>query len=99
MARAFTPKIVTANDLLVGDVIYLTRSGAWSRLHEEAHPATSEEQARTMLEHAQKQSDRIVGPYLADVEIGDDDRPHPVHFREVFRTRGPSNYPHGKQAQ
>ena len=33
MARAFTPKIVTANDLLVGDVIYLTRSGAWSRLY------------------------------------------------------------------
>jgi len=25
-------------------------------------------------------------------------RPEPVHFREVFRTRGPSNYFHGKQA-
>ena len=27
--------------------------------------------------------------------------PHPEggHFRETFRTRGPSNYPHGKQAE
>jgi hypothetical protein len=26
------------------------------------------------------------------------DGPEPVHFREAFRTRGPSNYRHGKQA-
>jgi hypothetical protein len=24
--------------------------------------------------------------------------PEPTHFREAFRTRGPSNYAHGKQA-
>ena len=36
MARAFVPKVVTANDLLEGDVIYLTASGDWTRLHEEA---------------------------------------------------------------
>ena len=24
--------------------------------------------------------------------------PEPTHFREEFRTRGPSNYAHGKQA-
>ena len=23
--------------------------------------------------------------------------PEPIHFREAFRTRGPSNYAHGKQ--
>ena len=36
--------------------------------------------------------------YLAETVLGADNRPQPVHFREVFRTRGPSNYFHGKQA-
>ena len=31
MARAFTPKVVTANDLLEGDVIYLTAANDWTR--------------------------------------------------------------------
>jgi hypothetical protein len=39
----------------------------------------------------------VVGAYLADATAGPDG-PEPVHFREAFRTRGPSNYPHGKQA-
>jgi len=26
-----------------------------------------------------------------------DHGPEPIHFREAFRTRGPSNYAHGKQ--
>ena len=29
--RPFTPKVVTANDLLIGDVIYLTAAGGWTR--------------------------------------------------------------------
>ncbi|NNK78640.1 MAG: DUF2849 domain-containing protein, partial [Litoreibacter sp.] len=43
--------------------------------------------------------DVIVGAYLADVTKGPSG-PEPLHFREEFRTRGPSNYPsHGKQAE
>ena len=98
MAREFIPQIVTANDLLLGDAVYLTKSGAWSRLHSEAHVANSNEQAHTMLAHAKSQSDRIIGAYLANVVINDDGIPEPEHFREAFRTRGPSNYFHGKQA-
>ena len=41
-------------------------------------------------------SDEIVGAYLADATSGPNG-PEPVHFREAFRTRGPSNYAHGKQ--
>lgn len=99
MAKPFTPKVITANDLLEGDVVYMTRSGGWTRDHGDAHPATTEAQASTMLEHAMAQADRIVGAYSADIRIDADGRPHPVHFREVFRTRGPSNYFHGKQAE
>jgi hypothetical protein len=38
----------------------------------------------------------VVGPYLADARPGPNG-PEPTHFREAFRTRGPSNYAHGKQ--
>jgi len=40
----------------------------------------------------------VTGAYLADAKMGDNG-PEPTHFREAFRTRGPSNYPHGKQAE
>jgi len=39
----------------------------------------------------------VVGIYLADMEPGADGTPQPVHFREAFRAKGPSNYAHGKQ--
>lgn len=97
MAREFTPQIVTANDLLLGDAVYLTKAGTWSRLHSDAHLANSAEQAQTMLKHAKGQQDVIVGAYLANVIVNEDGIPEPAHFREAFRTRGPSNYFHGKQ--
>ncbi len=43
------------------------------------------------------QRGRLVGAYLADAKAGPNG-PEPTHFREAFRTRGPSNYAHGKQA-
>lgn len=97
MPKTFTPKIVTANDLMQGDVIYLTTDG-WSRNHADARIATSNEDAQGMLAQAQAQALKIVGPYLADAVLDAAGRPGPVHFREAFRTRGPSNYDHGKQA-
>jgi hypothetical protein len=50
------------------------------------------------LLEAQAQKDKIAGAYMADVKVGENG-PEPVHFREAFRTRGPSNYHHGKQAE
>ena len=47
---------------------------------------------------AQARASEIVGVYLADAKQGAEG-PEPVHFREAFRTRGPSNYPHGKQTE
>lgn len=100
MARAFTPKVVTANDLLEGDVIYLAPDGSWSRHHDEAKLFEDEAEANAALADAQKQADKLVGAYLADARPGPGGKPEPVHFREAFRTRGPSNYPdHGKQSE
>jgi hypothetical protein len=32
MSRRFTPKVVTANALIEGDVVYLTANDQWSRI-------------------------------------------------------------------
>ena len=98
MARKFLPQIATANDLFEGDVIYFTAQGTWSRDHASAIVADTPEAAEALLATASQFPSETVGVYLADVTIADG-QPAPVHFREAFRTRGPSNYFHGKQAE
>lgn len=95
MPRAFTPKVVTANALLEGDVIYQTATG-WSRSLTEAEVLTDEADADLRLIDAAQQFDVVVGAYLADVDASGE-TPAPTHFREDFRAKGPSNYAHGKQ--
>ncbi|MCA8901307.1 MAG: DUF2849 domain-containing protein [Hyphomonas sp.] len=99
MARPFVPKIITANDLLEGDVIYLTADGSWSRAYADALVATSQEEADALLNTAEAQADRIVGAYFVDTALDENGKPKPDHFREVFRATGPSNYHLGKQAE
>lgn len=96
MPRAFTPKVITANDLLEGDVIYFTADDSWTRDMSEAELITDEAEAQLRLIEAEKQNLKIVGAYLADAKAGPNG-PEPTHFREEFRRTGPSNYFHGKQ--
>lgn len=96
MSRHFTPKIVTANALVEGDVIYLTATDTWSRDHQAAELIEDEAHAAIRLLFAERQQGTVVGAYLADA-IPSSTGPAPVHFREKFRSRGPSNYSHGKQ--
>jgi len=98
MPRAFTPKVVTANALLEGDVVYLTADDRWSRNLSEAELITDEAVAELRLLDAERRQSEVVGPYLADMSAGDAG-PQPTHFREDFRRTGPSNYHHGKQAE
>lgn len=98
MPRAFTPKVVTANALLEGDAVWFTADSTWSGDIADAEVLEDEAHADLRLLEAQAQRDRIAGAYLADVKRGPNG-PEPLHFREAFRTRGPSNYHHGKQAE
>ncbi len=98
MARKFTPKVVTANALIEGDVIWLTADDQWTRCMDDAELIVDEAHGQLRLLFAEAQADKIVGPYLADA-AGGAKGPEPTHFRETFRTRGPSNYFHGKQAE
>ncbi|MCG7574282.1 DUF2849 domain-containing protein [Phaeobacter sp. CNT1-3] len=97
MPRPFTPKVITANALLEGDVVYFTAQDTWSREMCEAEVMEDEAHADARLIEASRQQNVIVGAYLADVKSGEQG-PEPTHFREDFRRTGPSNYFHGKQA-
>lgn len=94
MPRPNTPKVVTANRLLQGDAVWRTKHGDWSPRIAEAELICDERIAQLRLLEAEAEAHLVVGAYLADAAPG----PAPVHFREEFRTRGPSNYAHGKQA-
>jgi len=96
MSRAFTPKVLTANALLDGDVIYMTDAGLWTRDLADAALLEDEADAEILLIEASQQHDSVVGAYLVDAKPGPNG-PEPSHFREEFRRTGPSNYAHGKQ--
>ena len=95
MSKSFTPKVVTANDLLKGDVIYQTATG-WTRTLADAEILTDEAHADLRLLEGSQQIADVVGVYLMDVAL-DGTAPQTTHFREAFRAKGPSNYVHGKQ--
>ncbi len=98
MSKPFSPKVVTANDLLEGDVVYLAADDAWVRDIQDAEVIEDEAIADLRLLDAGAQADVVVGVYLIDVQQGKDGL-ETTHFREEFRTKGPSNYNHGKQVE
>lgn len=98
MARPFTPKVLTANRLLEGDVVYATHDGRWALQMSDAALFTDEAAANAALAEASAIPHILVGAYLADAQLVDG-APAPTHFREEFRRTGPSNYAHGKQAE
>ncbi|MBT0956380.1 DUF2849 domain-containing protein [Alphaproteobacteria bacterium KMM 3653] len=98
MARKFSPSVVTANALLSGEVIYLSPENTWVTKLSQAQLYDEQEQAEAALAKASADHATAVGVYLAEAEA-QANGPAPTHFREAFRAKGPSNYPHGKQAE
>ena len=98
MSKPFSPCIITANDLRHGEVVYFTAADHWSSDHINAEWLTEATQAAQRLARAQQDNHLVVEPYLAAAQLNAAGQPEPTHFREQFRTRGPSNYFHGKQA-
>lgn len=96
MSRAFTPSVIAANHLLTGEVVYLSDEGGWTPAHARARLFTDADVAQAEL--TRDWSAVVVGAGLAAAQSGPDG-PEPVHFRDVFRARGPSNRAHGKQAE
>ncbi len=101
MSKAFTPTadrpgVITGNDLREGHNLWMC-DGGWTPDPRKATLFEDEAIAELALLEAIGQPGVIVGPYLVEAKRGPDG-PEPVHFREAFRQRGPSNYFHGIQA-
>ena len=90
-------KVLTANDLKSGEVLFWNK-GQWKiRLADGEHFA-GDDDAAPALAAAEGQPKIVVSPYLIDVEEIDGHW-FPIAFRERLRALGPSNHPqHGKQA-
>lgn len=94
------PVILLANHLLDGDVVFHT-GGGWSL--DPAKALVAHDDATViLLDEARKVAlarNEVVDAYLVDVAVGEDGRAVPRHFRERFKTLGPSIRPDlGKQA-
>ena len=73
MSKPFSPKVVTANALIEGDVIYLAADDRWVRSLTEAEVLTDEAVAQLRLLDASARSAEAVGVYLAEVADGPDE--------------------------
>jgi hypothetical protein len=94
-------QLVTANRLRDGIVVFLTRSGEWSEIIDDAALAL-EPQAAAALESRAKDSEKatiVTGPYLVDAERLNG-RVRAAHIRERLRALGPTvRTDLGKQAE
>lgn len=101
MALPRRPQILVASDLVRGDVVFLGASG-WERDYRLARVAQDATDAAAFEAFGKNEIDqnRVVDVYLAEVEIGPDGAPSPVHYREKMRIVGPSvRRDLGKQAE
>ena len=84
-------KVVTANILNDGVVVYLTAGGAWTEQLAKARFLTDEAEQARLLRNAEQDVERliIVDPYLMDAANGPGG-PEPVSQRERIRATGPT---------
>ena len=92
-------KILTANRLRTGDVLYW-KAGQWTESLAEADIFTDDTTAEAALAGAQNSvaANQVVTPYLFEVRQTKTG-PVPVKEREIIRSLGPTVHKHiGKQA-
>jgi hypothetical protein len=91
MAHTLTgPQMLTANDLLQGDVLYW-KAGGWVQDFASGEVFGDAAAAAAALEAAQKfvTENRVVAPYLFEVRE-QNGKIRPVKEREIVRAAGPS---------
>lgn len=100
-ARGGGPRIVTANRLADGAVVYLGEDGRWSERVGDGLVAVDDAAAAALMAIAERDVAlrRVVAPYLIEVVI-DDGVLRPLRLRELIRARGPTVRPDlGYQAE
>ena len=92
-------KILTANYLLSGKVIYLNSEKKWIENSANAAVFDNQEDADNALAFADTQINKLQSAYLIDVLLTSNGTPEPISKKELIRAAGPTNYFHGKQAE
>ena len=92
-------KILTANYLLSGKVIYLNSEKKWIENSANAAVFDNQEDADNALTFAETQINKLQSAYLIDVVLTSDGTPMPISNQELIRAAGPTNYFHGKQTE
>ncbi len=94
-------KVITANRLLNGDVVWMGESGTWVErvtLAKVLEDKEAVEEGLALGAEAERQQE-VVGVYDIAVTI-EDGVIVPVRYREQIRATGPTTHPNlGKQAQ
>lgn len=92
-AKAGPAKVITANDLGDGLVVFLAADGGWTHRIAEARVLEDGADLEGAEAYAKQQHDDrvVVEPYPIDVVVGEDGVPVPVRIREKIRAdRGPT---------
>jgi len=85
------PRIVTANHLRGGDVVYLRADRGWTTAFAEAALWDGETVEEGLAIGRRAEADRqVVGVYALDVVVDTAGRRHPRTWRERIRAAGPS---------
>ena len=96
-----TEKVMSANRLADGRVVYLDSRGDWCELIDDSRVSASEqdEAEMTALAAASVEAEHIVDPYLIDI-ARENGTIRPTRFREYIRAMGPTiRTDLGKQAE
>lgn len=85
------PKIISANRLFDGVVVYRSPSGAWTQTLDRAELFADDSATQKGLTSAKDDVARnlVLDPFLVEVAAGADG-PHPLRLRDRIRARGPT---------
>jgi hypothetical protein len=84
------PQVLTANRLVVGEVVYWNEARGWVSRFEEAQVLADSEGEAVLARAAEwVQKREVVAPYLFDVRL-EKGVAVPVKVREVIRAAGPT---------
>ena len=100
MSKKSTDKILIANNLLSGEVVFMGENN-WILTHAKAKIAHTDEEQTALNELGLKSmaANEVVDAYLIDITLDEHNIPQPTHYRELMRTKGPSiRLDLGKQA-
>jgi hypothetical protein len=84
------PVVITANRVGDGAVVYRRADGGWTTHLDDAAVATNSDGARELIDAANADDLRAVGPYVAPVKLGAGGQVRPGNLRELIRLSGPT---------